>query len=163
MRSISRVYLALVVLLPLSTASVAQSQREARSPAGTSEQVLGKLQAAAIQHEAIALSIEEQNFSEIIPELKTIFDLALPQEYEIYQVQEVQSIVQKLREKRQFSMASAVVDLGLRYLQEDKSRASLYLLKSQLYRDNGQIREAAEATEMARKYYQNSIRGSRAQ
>ena len=160
MRSVIRTILTLFLLFaPLS--SVGRAQQEARSQAlqQVSDEVLNKLQAAAIQHEAIAVLLEEQKFPAVIPGLKEIFDLELPQEYEIYQVREVQSVVQKLREKRQLSVAHSAVDLGLKYLEEDKSKASLYLLKSQLYRDSGQIREAAEATELARKFYQSGLRG----
>ncbi|MBI4454443.1 MAG: hypothetical protein HY644_00945 [Acidobacteria bacterium] len=144
----------------------AQSQQETRSQeiqAASSDEVLAKLQAAAIQHETIALLIEQQQFQSVIPELKKILDLTLPQEYELYEVQEIQSVVQELREKQQNSLGHAVVDLGLKYLQEDKSKSSLYLLKSQLYRDTRQIREALEVTELARKFYQSSLRPSRLQ
>lgn len=152
--------LLLLLMLPALQAQQESSSQEAQS---SSEQVLGKLQVAAIQHEAIALLIEEQKFQSIVPELKKIFDLALPPDYEIYEVQEVQSIAQKLRTRDQLSLAHAVVDLGLKNLEGDKSKLSLYLLKSQLYRDSGQIREATEATEMARKLYQSSLRGSKAE
>lgn len=146
-----RFWIVVLLSVPFSGVTLAQEETE-------SLQVLDKLQAAAIQHEVVALSIEESKFQSVVPELKVIFDLDLPQEYEIYQVQEVQSVVQKLRDKRQFSVAHGAVDLALKYLQEDKSRAALYLLKSQLYRENGYFREAAEATELAKKFYQNSLR-----
>ena len=150
----------LLVLLMVPSAGRAEQETHAQI---VPDEVLEKLQAAAIQHESIALLLEEQKFQAVIPELKSIFDLGLPQSYEVYQVQEVQVVAQRLREKRQFSIAHSVVELGLKYLQGDRSRASLYLLKSQLYRDNAQIREATEATELAKKLYQNSLKGARTQ
>lgn len=154
--------ISVLAAMALSLAAVCQAQ-EARSPGGAPEQVLEKLQAAAIQHEEIALLLSDQKFQAVIPALKDIFELGLPLDYEVYQVQEVQVVVQKLREKRQFSIAHGAVDLGLKYLQGDKSKSSLYVMKSQLYRDNGQIREATESTEMARRFYQSGVRSNRAQ
>ena len=137
--------------------------QEARNTSGVPEQVLERLQAAAIQHESIALLLSEQKYQSVLPALKEIFDLELPPEYEVYQIQEVQVIVQKLREKRQYSTAHAALDLGLKYLQSDRAKASLYVMRSQLYRENGQLREATEATELAKKFYQSGARGNKAQ
>ena len=154
----------LTLLLLAHPLSVAGPQQEARGlDLAAPDQVFDKLQAAAIQHEAIALLIEQEKLQGVLPELKKIFDLALPHEYEIYQVQEVQSIVQKLRDRKEVALAHPVVDLALGYLQEDRSKSALYLLKAQLYRDNGQLREAAEATELARKLYRGGARGTRSQ
>ena len=151
------------ILLLLAQPAVMAAPQQALPSEETTPQaeVFDKLQAAALQHETIVQLIDQQQYAAILPELKKIFELDLPAEYEIYQVQEIQSVVQKLRARKELAVGHAAVDLGLSSVRADRFKSTLYLLKAQLYRDNGQAREAAEAADLARKLYRDSARSTR--
>lgn len=149
-----RNFLLFYLLLPVPVSLMAQAQQETRATETSqpSDEVLAKLQKAAVLHETIQLSIKEGKYSEVIPKLKEIFDLDLPRDYEIYQVKTVYKAVLKLEENHQFVLGHKVVDLALENLQTDDSKFNLYLIKSILFRDNGQTREASEALDMSKKF-----------
>ncbi len=149
-----RNFLLFYLLLPVPVSLMAQAQQETRATETSqpSDEVLAKLQRAAVLHETIQLSIKEGKYSEVIPKLKEIFDLDLPRDYEIYQVKTVYKAVLKLEENHQFVLGHKVVDLALENLQTDDSKFNLYLIKSILFRDNGQTREASEALDMSKKF-----------
>jgi hypothetical protein len=145
----------ILLLAPASLMVQAQQQqdKDKNDDNGTARiVVMSRLRAAAVQHEVIALAIKENKFQNVLPELKKIFDLELPTDYEIYEVREVYGVIQKLSEKRQFPVAQGAVDLALKYLKQDDSKLALYLMKAGLHRDAGQLREAGEAYEQARKF-----------
>ncbi|HEY3129914.1 MAG TPA: hypothetical protein VGL91_10680 [Acidobacteriota bacterium] len=149
-----RNFILFLLLLPAPVSLMAQAQQETRAAetSQTSDEVLAKLQTAAVLHETIQLAVKEGKYSEIIPNLKKIFDLGLPRDYEKYQVKAVYQAVLKLDENRQFILGHKVVDLALENLQTDDSKFNLYLMKAQLFRNNGQIRESFEALETSKKF-----------
>jgi len=149
-----RNFILVFLLLPAPVSLMAQAQQETRAAetSQASDEVLAKLRTAAVLHETVQLALKEGKYSEIIPNLKKIFDLGLPRDYEKYQIKAVFSVIDKLDDSHQFVLGHKVADLALENLQADDSKFFLYLMKAKLFRDNDQTREASEAIEMSKKF-----------
>jgi hypothetical protein len=141
-----------LLLVVLAVSVQAQQADRNADNSQASEQTIAKLQAAAVRYETIELLIQQNKFGSIIPELKKIFDLNLPKEFEKYQLQAVVNLATELGKKNQFVVGHNVIDLALENAETDESKFNLYTMKTVLFRNAGQTREAFETLELANKY-----------
>ncbi len=137
------------MLLSLSV-PVASGTLQEISP--NSDDLESKLRFAAGQHEIIGILLEQGSFSEILIEYRQILELELRGENEVPVVKEAWYLVEQLRQSEQYSLAHAVVDESLEWLQNRESTFYLLIMRGKIFHDEGRTEEALDAYREAQEF-----------
>ena len=143
-------FLVLVGMLVSLSVSVAGSAPQEIS--SDSDDLESKLRFAAGQHEIIGILLEQGSFSEILIEYRKILELELRDENEVPVVKEAWYLVERLRQSEQFSLAHAVVDESLEWLQNQESTFYLLIMRGKIFHDEGRTEEAIDAYREAQEF-----------
>ena len=106
--------------------------------------VLKKLSIAETQHEIVQLLIEKGDYKKAVKEVKTIFDLKLPAQYDEAVFKEIVIVAKKLYDKGQRDLAYYVIDDGYKALNTTEYKAKTLNVKAALLKKDGKIEEAIE-------------------
>ncbi len=107
------------------------------------------LSIAETQHEIVKVLIEQGRFDRVLPEMRKIFDLKLPDKYESNVAQSASLIANALVESRQFALAHAVLDEAQKRMRQNENKASLLKIQAYVYKSEGNLDKALEALEKA--------------
>ncbi len=117
-----------------------------------SDDLESKLRFAAGQHEIIGVLLEQGRFSEILIEYRKILELELKDENEVPVVKEAWYLVEQLRQSEQYSLAHAIVDESLEWLQNRESTFYLLIMRGKIFHDEGRTEEAIDAYREAQEF-----------
>ncbi len=137
------------MLLSLSV-PVASGAPQEISP--DSDDLESKLRFAAGQHEIIGILLEQGRFSEILIEYRKILELELKDENEVPVIKEAWYLVEQLRQSEQYSLAHAIVDESLEWLQNRESTFYLLIMRGKIFHDEGRTEEAIDAYREAQEF-----------
>ena len=143
-------FLVLAGLLLSLSLPVASGAPQEISP--DSDDLESKLRFAAGQHEIIGILLEQGSFSEILIEYRKILELELTGENEVPVVKEAWYLVEQLRQSEQFSLAHAIVDESLEWLQNRDSTCYLLIIRGKIFHDEGRTEEAIDAYREAQEF-----------
>lgn len=111
---------------------------------------------AEAQHEIIAVAIRQNNFSQVMPEMRKIYGLKFPPKYESTLSQEIEIVADALMHKQQYELAHKCIDEGLKYLSDNKSKSQVYKQKAYILVKQGKEDEALQYFRQAVELAKNS-------
>ncbi|MBI4456007.1 MAG: hypothetical protein HY644_08930 [Acidobacteria bacterium] len=97
---------------------------------------------AEAQHEIVALTIRQNNFSHVLPEMRKVYALRFPEKYESALSQEIEIVADSLMHKKQYDIAHQVIDEGLNALRLNKNKAAVLKKKAYILKKEGKEAEA---------------------
>ncbi len=129
--------------------SSAWSLSQEPAPDGAQLNIHQMLSIAENQHEIAGLLIREGRYERVLPEMRKIFDLNLPSEYEELVAKSSSYIAHLLTQENQPALAHALLDETLERMQLSSNAASLLKIKAYVYKSEGNLREAIATLERA--------------
>lgn len=139
---ISFVFLLFTALSPLPALAQATGQ-------GGRESADALLSIAESQYEIVKLTIKQGNYDRVLPEMRKIYELNLPQQYEQAVAESASLVAHLLVENKQFGLAHDVLNEALQRMKDDRNKASLLKIQAFVYKSEGKLQEALQTLEQA--------------
>jgi tetratricopeptide (TPR) repeat protein len=146
-RSSAAILLSLVFLLFVAYSPFPASAQTAGQ--GSRDSVDALLSIAESQYEIVKLTIKQGLYDRVLPEMRKIYDLNLPPQYEQAVAESASLIAHLLVENKQFGLAHDVLNEALQRMRDDKNKASLLKIKAYVYKSEGRLQEALQTLEQA--------------
>ena len=137
--------LTLGLLIPPSvpTAMAAPLQRVVAVEPGDQE-VEQMRSIAESQFEIVKILIKQGRFDRVLPEMKKIYDLNLPEKYEQATAESASLAANLLLERRQFELALQILDTAFGHMRRNDNRAALLKVMAFVYKSEGNLEKAME-------------------
>jgi tetratricopeptide (TPR) repeat protein len=119
------------------------------APEASDSDVKQMLSIAETQHEIVKVLIAQGRFDRVLPEMKKIFDLKLPDKYEGAVAQSAGLIANLLAEKQQFALSYEILEEAQRRVRQKENKASLLKIQAYVYKIEGNLEKALQALERA--------------
>lgn len=116
---------------------------------GGRESVNALLSIAESQYEIVKLTIKQGRYDRVLPEMKKIFELNLPQQYEQAVAESAGLVSNLLVESKQFGLAHDVLNEALPRMKDDRNKASMLKIQAYVYKSEGRLQEALQTLEQA--------------
>ncbi len=116
---------------------------------GTREAADALLSIAESQYEIVKLTIRQGLYDRVLPEMRKIYELNLPPQYEQAVAQSASLIAHLLVENKQFGLAHDVLNDALPRMKDDRNRISLLKIQAYVYKSEGKLPEALQTLEKA--------------
>jgi tetratricopeptide (TPR) repeat protein len=113
------------------------------------QQVVHLLSIAEQQHEIVLLLIKQGRYGRVLPEMKKIFELNLPERFEERIAQSAGLIANLLVESKQYALAHDVLNEAFARMRSDRNKAPLLKIEAYVYKSEGKYQEAVAAFERA--------------
>ncbi len=113
------------------------------------DQTRQALSIAEAQHEKVRVLISQGRFDRVLPEVKTILDLKLPEKFESSVAQSACIIADDLAEKSQFALAHDVLEEALRRMKLNENKVSILKIEAFVYKTEGNLDKALQYLEKA--------------
>jgi tetratricopeptide (TPR) repeat protein len=113
------------------------------------ESVDALLSIAESQYEIVKLTIKQGLYDRVLPEMRKIYELNLPQQYEQAVAESASLVAHLLVENKQFGLAHDVLNEALTRMKDDRNRASLLKIQAYVYKSEGKLQEALQTLEQA--------------
>jgi len=139
---ISVVFLLFTALSPFPALAQATGQ-------GGRESADALLSIAESQYEIVKLTIKQGNYDRVLPEMRKIYELNLPQQYEQAVAESASLVAHLLVENKQFGLAHDVLNEALQRMKDDRNKASLLKIQAFVYKSEGKLQEALQTLEQA--------------
>jgi len=107
------------------------------------------LSIAESQYEIVKLTIKQGNYDRVLPEMRKIYELNLPQQYEQAVAESASLVAHLLVENKQFGLAHDVLNEALQRMKDDRNKASLLKIQAFVYKSEGKLQEALQTLEQA--------------
>jgi tetratricopeptide (TPR) repeat protein len=107
------------------------------------------LSIAEAQHEIVRLRISQGRFDLVLPEIKKIFDLKLPDKYESNVAQSACLLANELVESKQFPLAHEVLDQALHRMKLNENKVSVLKIQAYVFKSEGDLDKALKCLERA--------------
>ena len=130
-------------------AGPAQQPGIASVPEVSEADVRQMLSIAEAQHEIAKLLIAQGRFDRVLPEMRKIYELKLPDKYESLVAQSAGGIAGLLLEGKQFGLAHDVLDEALKRMRLNENKASLLKIQAYIYKSEGNLEKALQSLEKA--------------
>lgn len=152
-RPLRALHAALLLLLSasvfqVSTGTAGSREAQAQAQAGR-QQVDHLLSIAEQQFEIVKLLIKQERFDRVLPEMRKIFELDLPERFEEHIAQSAVLVADRLVESRQYGLAHEVLDEAYARMTGDRNRVSLLKMKAYVYKSEEKYDEAVATFERA--------------
>ncbi len=132
------VLLTLLGTLP-ARAIAPQAQQE------MSEQQLEQVMLRAhTQHEILVSLVEQGRYDLVLPEIRKIFALNLPDKEEDKIATSAGIIAKLLVDRKQFALAYKILDEAFARMNKNMDKATVLYIKARFYKDEGKLNEALE-------------------
>ena len=125
------------------------SPEKAQAPDTEQEEVRQALSIAEAKHELVKVLISQGRFDRVLPEMRAILDLKLPDKYETSVAKSACIIANDLAESRQFSLAHAVLDETLHRMKLNENKASILKIQAYVYKTEGNLDKALDCLQRA--------------
>jgi tetratricopeptide (TPR) repeat protein len=146
-RSWTAILLSLMFLL---FAAYSPFPASAQTPGqGTRETADALLSIAESQYEIVKLTIKQGLYDRVLPEMRKIYELNLPPQYEQAVAESASLIAHLLVENKQFGLAHDVLNEALPRMKDDRNRVSLLKIQAYVYKSEGKLPEALQTLEKA--------------
>ena len=124
----------------------AQSGQQGTTAAGevSQRQVDQMLLSAGAKHEIVKGLIEQGRFDRVLPEMRMIFALNLPDKEEDKIAQSASIIADMLVTAKQFALAHNVLDEAFARMNRNVDKASVLYIKAHVYASEGKVDKALE-------------------
>ncbi len=116
---------------------------------GSRESIDALLSIAESQYEIVKLTIKQGLYDRVLPEMRKIYELNLPPQYEQAVAESASLIAHLLVENKQFGLAHEVLNEALPRMKDDRNKASLLKIQAYVYKSEGKLQEALQTLEQA--------------
>lgn len=113
------------------------------------QQVDHLLSIAEQQYEIVLLLIKQGRYDRVLPEMRKIFELNLPERFEEKIAKSASLSANLLVENRQYALAHDVLNEAFARMRSDKDRALLLKIQAYVYKSEGKYPEAVATFERA--------------
>ena len=124
-------------------------QVRAVTPEASDADLKQMLSIAETQHEIVKVLIAQGRFDRVLPEMKKIYDLRLPDRYEGAVAKSAGLIANLLAENRQFALGHEVLEEAQRRVRQNENKVSLLKIQAYVYKSEGNLEKALQALERA--------------
>ena len=124
--------------------AVAAPFQKAISREPSEQEVDQMLSIAEAQFEIVKILIKQGRFDRVVPEMKKIYDLNLPEKYEQATAESASLAANLLIANRQFDLAHQVLDEGYRHMRLNENKAALLKVNALVYKSEGNLDKAIE-------------------
>ncbi len=146
--------LALVLFGTLSgAAGPLSAQQQDRQPPALSDQQLEQLMVRAnTQHSIVVALIDQGRFDMVLPEMRKIFELNLPDQEEDKIATSAMIVAVLLVEKKQMGVAHKVLDEAFARMDRNMDKATVLYVQARVYKEEGNLDKALEVLKQAQAY-----------
>ncbi len=121
----------------------------ALAPEANEAEVKQMLSIAEYEHEIVKVLIAQGRYDRVLPEMRKIYELRLPDRYEGNVAQSASLIANLLVENRQFALAHEVLEEAQRRVKQNGNKASVLKVQAYVYKAEGNLDKALECLERA--------------
>lgn len=107
------------------------------------------LSIAEAQHEIVKVLIAQGRYDRVLPEMRKILDLKLPEKFESAVAQSASLIANALAENRQASLGHEVINEAQKRMKLNENKASLLKVQAYIYKTEGNLEMALRSLERA--------------
>jgi tetratricopeptide (TPR) repeat protein len=115
----------------------------------TDKQVQQTLLSGFAQVEIVKGLVEQGRFDQVLPEMRKLFALDLPDNEEHRIAESAAVIANLLVERKQFALAHQVLDEAFTRMNRNTDKASVLKIKAWVYKEEGQLDKAVETYDQA--------------
>ncbi len=119
--------------------------------------VIKKLNIASTEHDIIQLMIKKGEYEKIPNEIKNIFDIGLPIEYEDAVLKEVLIVSNDLHKKGENEIALKILDMGYKYCKKNENKIIILKVKAAFLKSMGKIKDAISVFKKAIRLERGSL------
>jgi tetratricopeptide (TPR) repeat protein len=148
----SALYAILILVLGASPVLFARNDFQvgrAAAPELSDNDIKQMLSIAEAQHEIVKLLIAQGRLDRILPEMRKIFELRLPEKYDSLVAQSASLIANLLAESKQFALAHDLLDEAQKRMRLNENKASLMKIQAYIYKSEGNLEKALQSLEKA--------------
>lgn len=136
-----------LVLVPISLSRAAASCQPGLAEVQlqnqpVEQQVERMLSIAEAQHDIVKLLIKQGRFDQVMPEMRKIYDLNLPERFELNIAQSASLIADLLVQSKQSPLAHEVLNEAFTRMKDDKNRVSILKIQAYVYKSEGKLEDA---------------------
>ncbi|HYK88005.1 MAG TPA: hypothetical protein VE398_04515 [Acidobacteriota bacterium] len=140
----------LSVLVPCPPAAMAAAPYQKVAPRELSDQEVEQmLSIAEQQFEIVKILIAQGRFEQVVPEMKKIYDLNLPEKYEQATAESACIAANSLLKNRQFEISHQILDIAFGRMRRNENKAAILKVKAYVYKSEGKLDKAKETFERA--------------
>ncbi len=110
----------------------------------TDQEIDRMLSIAEAQFDIVIVLIKQQRWDQVLPEMRKIYDLNLPEKYEQAVAESASLVANRLLEHRQFDMAHQVLDEAYGHMRRNENRVALLKVNAFVFRSEGKLDKAME-------------------
>src|SRR5688572_10402613 len=157
------VFLIVLFMLNPGRALSYESQAAPAPSAGSPSQLElnRQMTIAEAQHEIARIQINKGQYDRVVPEMKKIFELNLPEKFEQAVAESASMIAGMLVEKQQFAIAHDLLDEALKRMKVNENKAALFMIQGYAFKSEGKLEKALESLEKAVELERRRIRPNR--
>ncbi len=134
----------LIILVPLSTPATAEPLQKVVGREPSQQEVDQMLSIAEQQFEIVKILIKQGRFEQVLPEMKKIYDLNLPEKYEQPTAESASLAANLLLEHKQFEIAHQILDAAFGRMRRCENRAAVLKVNAYVYKSEGILDKARE-------------------
>ncbi len=113
------------------------------------DEVRQALSIAEAKHELVKVLISQGRYDRVLPELRAILDLKLPDKYETNVAKSACIIANDLAESKQYGLAHSVLDETMRRMKGIENKVSILKIQAFVYKSEGNLDMALKCLERA--------------
>ena len=121
----------------------------ALAPEANEADIKQMLSIAEYEHEIVKVLIAQGRYDRVLPEMRKIYELRLPDKYEGNVAQSASLIANLLVENKQFALAHEVLEEAQRRVKQNENKASLLKIQAYVYKTEGNLDKALKCLERA--------------
>lgn len=124
-------------------------QLRAVAPEASEADLKQMLSIAETQHEIVKVLIAQGRLDRVLPEMKKIYDLRLPDKYEGAVAQSAGLIANLLAESKQYALGHEVLEEAQKRVRQNENKVSLLKIQAYVFKSEGNLEKALQALERA--------------
>jgi tetratricopeptide (TPR) repeat protein len=142
------VSLGMLPLLSAPTSTAAPFQKVmAREP--SEQEVDQMLSIAEAQYDIVKILVKQGRFDQVLPEMRKIYELNLPDKYEKEVAESASLAANLLQDRKQFDLAHQVLDEAFARMRRNENKAAVLKVNAFVYKSEGNLDRAIEVLNRA--------------
>ncbi len=136
--------LPLGVLMSVPTPASAAPFQKVVTREPSEQEVDQMLSIAEQQFEIVKILIKQGRYDQVLPEMKKIYDLNLPEKYEQSIAESACIAANSLLKNKQFDVAHQILDTAFARMRRNENKAAILKVNAYVYKDEGNLNKAME-------------------
>lgn len=146
-------------LLPSLSRSIMAAPLQTVAGRVASEQEIEQMRSIAeAQFEIVKIQIKQGHFEQVLPEMREIYKLNLPEKYEQALAESASLAANLLQERKQFDLAHQILDEAFGRMRRNENRVAILKVNAFVYKSEGNLDKAMELFNRAIDLERQSVR-----